>query len=119
MTRSPEDTVRGQLDAYNAKDVEAFLSFWAEDAEIYAHPDTLLTKGHTAIRERHLLRFQESDLYAQLISRTVIGQTVVDTESVTRNFPEGVRVVDVVGIYDLQGETIKRAWFITGAPRQP
>ncbi|ADU12829.1 nuclear transport factor 2 family protein [Asticcacaulis excentricus] len=119
MKRSAEDVVKGQLDAYNARDVDGFLSFWAEDAEIYAHPQTLLAKGHRAIGERHLIRFQEPDLYARLISRSVMGSTVIDTESVTRNFPEGVRLVDVVGIYEIEGETIKRAWFITGTPREP
>lgn len=119
MTRSAEDIVKGQLDAYNAKDVNRFLSFWAEDAEIYAHPQTLLAKGHRAIGDRHLIRFQEPDLYAHLISRSVIGTFVIDTESVTRNFPEGMRRVDVVGIYEIEGETIKRAWFITGTPREP
>lgn len=114
---SPEAIIKGQLDAYNARDIERFMSFWAEDAEIYAHPDTLLTKGHAQIRERHLIRFQEPDLKARLISRTVIGTRVIDTESVTRNFPEGVGRIDVIGIYEIEGETIKRAWFITGAPQ--
>lgn len=119
MKQSAEDVVKGQLDAYNARDVDRFLSFWAEDAEIYAHPQNLLAKGHRAIRERHQIRFQEQDLYARLISRSVIGTIVIDTESVTRNFPEGVRRVDVVGIYEIEGETIKRAWFITGTPKEP
>ncbi|MFT3996569.1 MAG: nuclear transport factor 2 family protein [Asticcacaulis sp.] len=116
---TPEAIVRGQLEAYNARDIDAFLSFWADDAEIYAHPDTLLAKGHDAIRERHLIRFQEPDLFARLISRTVIDNRVIDIESVTRNFPEGVGRIDVAGIYEIESETIKRAWFLTGAPQHP
>ena len=86
---SPEDVVKKQLDAYNAKDLEAFMSVWAEDAQYFAHPSTLLARGAAAIRERHLVRFQEPDLHGELISRVVLGNTVVDHERVTRTFPEG------------------------------
>ncbi|ESQ85948.1 hypothetical protein AEAC466_01840 [Asticcacaulis sp. AC466] len=114
MSRDP---VKAQLDAYNAKDIDAFMACWAPDAEIYAHPDTLLAKGHDDIRNRHLLRFQEPDLLARLVSRLVLGETVVDTEIVTRNFPEGRGEIDVVGIYEVGDGLIRKAWFIIGAPR--
>ena len=111
---SPEDIAGGQLDAYNAKDIEAFMAFWAEDAEIYAHPDTLLAKGHDDIRARHVARFLEPDLQARLVSRLVLGDRVVDTERVTRNFPEGIGELDVVAIYEFRDDKIARAWFLMG-----
>lgn len=114
---SAEAVVRRQLDAYNAKDIEAFMLCWASDAEIFAHPDVLLARGHTDIRARHIVRFQEADLHAHLISRTVMGNRVVDTERVTRNFPEGVGEIDVLGIYEIEDELIRRAWFLMGDPR--
>ena len=113
---SPEDVARGQLDAYNAKDIDAFMAFWAEDAKVYAHPDTLLAKGHAEIRARHVARFQEPDLHARLVSRLVLGDRVVDTERVTRNFPEGVGEVDVVAIYAFRDGKIAKAWFLMGTP---
>ncbi|MDV6331780.1 nuclear transport factor 2 family protein [Asticcacaulis sp. 201] len=114
MSRNP---VKAQLEAYNAKDIDAFMACWAPDAEIYAHPDTLLAKGHVGIRDRHLLRFQEPDLHARLVSRLILGETVVDTEIVTRNFPDGLGEIDVVGIYDVADGLIRKAWFIMGVPR--
>lgn len=30
--------VQGQLDAHNAKDIEAFIACWADDCEYYAFP---------------------------------------------------------------------------------
>lgn len=113
---SPADVVAGQLDAYNARDIEVFMAFWAKEAEIYSHPDTLLAKGHADIRVRHVLRFQEPDLYARLVSRVVLGDRVVDAERVTRNFPEGVGEVDVVAIYDVRDGLIVRSWFLMGTP---
>ena len=65
---SAEAVVRKQLDAYNAKDIEAFMSCWARDAEVFAHPDIPLASGRADIRARHVLRFQEPDLHA-LIER--------------------------------------------------
>ncbi|WP_237153401.1 hypothetical protein [Oryzibacter oryziterrae] len=44
---TPEAVVAAQLLAYNAKDLEALLSLYAEDAEQYEHPNTLLAKGAT------------------------------------------------------------------------
>ncbi len=109
--------VQGQLDAYNARDIEAFMRFWADDCRYYAFPDQLLAVGAAAIRERHVARFQEPDLHGKLIKRIDMGELVIDQEIVTRNFPEGVGEVDVVAIYEVRGEKIVKAWFKLGAPR--
>ena len=61
-----------------------------------------------------MIRFEEPDLHARLISRTTVGDTVIDTERVRRNFPEGVGYVDVVGIYRFRDGLISEARFITG-----
>jgi len=112
-----EVIIQRQLDAYNAKDIEAFMACWAPDAKVYAHPDTLLADGAAAIRARHELRFREPNLFGQLIQRMSIGNTVVDREVVTRTFPEGPGQVDVIAIYELADEMITRAWFVMGEPR--
>jgi len=112
-----EAVVKAQLDAYNAKDIEAFMACWAKDAEIYSHPDTLLAKGHDDIKARHVVRFEEPDLHGRLIRRLCLGDRVVDMECVTRNFPEGIGFLDVVAIYEVTDKTISKAWFVSGVPR--
>ncbi len=92
---SPEDVVKKQLDAYNAKDIDAFTGVWLEGAQYFAHPSTLLANGPAAIRQRHV----------------VLGNTVVDHERVSRIFPEGPAAVEVAG------EKIAKAWFIVGLRR--
>jgi hypothetical protein len=114
---TPEEVVQKQLDAYNRKDIEAFISVWADDAQYYAHPDTLLASGAAAIRERHVDRFKEPNLHGVLIERVGLGNIVVDHERVTRTFPEGPGTVEVLAIYEVQGVKIVKAWFIIG-PRQ-
>lgn len=109
--------VQGQLDAYNARDIERFMRFWADTCQYYAFPDQLLADGAAAIRERHLTRFQEPDLHGRLIKRIDMGDLVVDQEIVTRNFPDGLGEVDVVAIYEVRDGKIARAWFKQGVPR--
>lgn len=117
MTATPEALAQGQLDAYNAKNIDTFMTFWAEDAAVYEHPDKLLAQGHAQIRERHVLRFQEPDLHGRLVKRMVMGNMVVDQEVVTRNFPEGRGTLEVIAIYEIVAEKIVKAWFRMGPKR--
>jgi hypothetical protein len=109
-----EQAVQGQLEAYNARDIDTFMKFWADDAEYLVHPSTLLAKGLDEIRERHIVRFQEPNLFGKLISRTVVGNMVVDIEVVSRTFPEGTGTLDAVCIYEVNEGKIAKAWFIIG-----
>lgn len=109
--------VQEQLDAYNAKDIDRFMQWWADDCCYYAFPLELLAQGATQIRERHIERFKEPDLHGRLIHRMVVGNRVVDQEVVTRNFAEGVGEVDVVAIYEITSGKIAKAWFQV-APRR-
>ena len=112
----PTEVVRRQLDAYNAKDIEAFMSCWAEDAQFFAFPSDLLAEGAQQIRDRHVVRFREPDLFGKLIHRMNVGNLVVDREVVTRNFPEVLGRVDVMAIYEVADGKIAKAWFKTGMP---
>lgn len=109
-----EQVVQNQLDAYNARDMEALLAIYAEDAQMFEHPSTLLAAGSAQLRERFSVRFKEPDLHARLRRRIVMGNTVVDHEEVTRNFPEGKGTVELIMIYEVQRGRIARAWSIAG-----
>lgn len=114
---SPDSTefpVQQQLDAYNARDIEGFMQWWADDCEYYEFPSRLLAHGAAAIRERHVTRFKEPNLFGRLIHRAVVGNVVVDQERVTRTFPEGPGEVDVLAIYEITDGKISTAWFKMG-----
>lgn len=106
--------VQRQLDAYNSRDLEALLATYADDAEVFEHPSTLLASGAAALRERFTARLKEPNLYARLLSRTVMGQTVIDYEEVFRTFPEGSGSLRLIMIYEISGDRIARAWSIAG-----
>ena len=113
----PLAVVQAQLDAYNAKDIDALLATYAPDAEQYVLHGERLAQGHAQMRERFLARFTEPDLHARLLSRTVVGAMVVDCELITRNFPEGLGTVEMLCVYEVVDGCIQRASFATGAKR--
>jgi putative hydrolase of HD superfamily len=112
-----ERPVREQLEAYNARDIEGFMRWWADDCQYYAFPSTLLADGAAQIRARHAERFKEPHLHGRLVTRIVVDNLVVDQEVVTRDFPEGPGEVDVIAIYEIAQDRIARAWFKLGTPR--
>jgi hypothetical protein len=117
INRNSESVIQDQLAAYNARDIEAFMSLWAEDAQYFEHPSKLLASGASEIRGRHIIRFKEPDLHGQLIHRMVVGNKVVDQEIVTRTFPDGPGRIDVIAIYEVEHGKIAKAWFIIGSRR--
>jgi hypothetical protein len=116
-TSQPHDSaavVQRQLDAYNARDVDALLATYADDAQTFEHPAKLLASGSVQLRERFTVRFQEPNLHAALLKRVVMGHIAVDHERVTRTFPEGPGTLELLMIYDVQNGRIARAWSIAG-----
>jgi len=114
-TTSALAVVQAQLDAFNARDIEALLRAYAPDAEQFALHGERLAKGHDELRPRYLARFAEPDLHARLLSRTVMGNFVTDLELITRNFPEGVGTLEMLCIYEVVDGRIRRASFAPGA----
>lgn len=111
---SPEVVVQRQLDAYNNKNIDAWLATYATDAKQYEYPAKLIASGHAEIRARAVLRMSEPDIRAQLIKRTVMGSVVVDHEDVVRTFPSGRGHVELVCIYVVENGLIKSASFVIG-----
>ncbi|NEX60796.1 nuclear transport factor 2 family protein [Noviherbaspirillum galbum] len=111
---SPEEVVQRQLEAYNAKDLEAWLATYAPDAKQFEHPGKLLASGHDEIRARTAPRFTEPNLHARLLKRTVMSNVVIDHEDVTRTFPEGPGHVELVCIYVVERGRIQSASFVIG-----
>lgn len=111
---APESVVQRQLDAYNARDIGALMATYAANAQQFEFPVSLLADGEAQIRERTFKRFQEPNLQARLLHRTVVGNVVIDHEEVTRTFPEGPGKLELVAIYEIREGRIASARFING-----
>jgi hypothetical protein len=117
LTVEAESVVQQQFEAYNARDLEAWLATYKDDAEQYLLHGGLLASGHDAIRKRMADRFNDTALHAELVSRTVMDNVVVDHEFVTRTFPDGLTTVEMICIYEVQAGLIIRATFAIGQAR--
>lgn len=111
---TPESVIQRQLDAYNARDVDALVATYADDALQFEYPSTLLSSGEAQLRERITARFREPNLHARLIRRIVMGHVVIDHEEVARTFPEGTGKIELVAIYEVRDGRIATARFISG-----
>lgn len=105
--------IQKQLDTFNAKDVEGWLSTYASDALQFNLLGELLAAGHEEMRARVIIRFAEPDLHAELLSRIVMGNIVVDHEKITRNFPEGRGSLEMLCVYEIKDGLIQKASFAT------
>ncbi|MEJ2633518.1 MAG: nuclear transport factor 2 family protein [Acidihalobacter sp.] len=113
---TPEQVVQQQLDAYNAKDIEAWLNTYSIDAQQFELHGNIMASGREQMRQRMEARFAEPDLQAALLKRTVMGNIVVDHERITRNFPEGLGTVEMLCIYEVTDGAIRKATFALGEP---
>ena len=114
---SAEALIQRQLDAYNAHDIDALMTTYADDVQHFEFTSTLVASGAAQVRERLSVRLQEPNLHAQLPGRIAMDNLVIDHERVTRDFPEGLGTIELIAMYEVQGEKIVRAWFKFGEKR--
>ncbi|MDF1697811.1 MAG: amidohydrolase family protein [Saprospiraceae bacterium] len=106
---SPEDLAQRQLNAYNLRNIDAFLEPYAEDVEIYMYPDKLLSTGKETMRQQYSEMFDMTpNLHCELKERIVQGNIVIDKESVQF----GSSVFEAVAIYHIENNKIQKVYFI-------
>jgi hypothetical protein len=109
-----DEIVAGQLAAYNRRDLEAFLSFYVDEVKVYGFPSgaELPDRSGRAFRSRYHRLFQSSPLLkAELLSRIVHGNMVVDSERVS-GFMNDESVRHAVAIYQVGATKIEKVWFV-------
>ncbi|WP_299276190.1 nuclear transport factor 2 family protein [uncultured Psychroserpens sp.] len=104
-----EAIVQRNLEAYNARDIDAFMKDYADDVKLYAYPNTLQTEGKDAMRKSYKDWFDRvKDLRAFIKKRIVIGNKVIDEEQVTANG----QIFNAVAIYEVENGKITKVTFI-------
>jgi hypothetical protein len=102
--------VQGQLDAYNAHDIEGFLAWYADDVELFRIGGERLCSGLDAMRLRYGPYFAANPLlHCRLLSRSVGTGTVVDQEWIT-GLADGGQL-EVFAIFQIESSLIRRVWF--------
>jgi hypothetical protein len=104
-----EAVVQGQLEAYNARDLNKFLGFFAEDVQVTRMPnlEPSLT-GKAALAEFYANnRFHLPNLAAKLVGRLVMGNKVFDHEQI---FGVQTTPFEIVVVYEVENGLIARMW---------
>ncbi|MDD7887471.1 nuclear transport factor 2 family protein [Flavivirga sp. 57AJ16] len=108
-TSNPERVVNKQLEAYNKRDIGAFVATYSSNIKLYRYPNDLISEGHQAIRTAYVSFFEKApDLNAQIVNRMVLGNKVIDNEKVTFNG----NTFYAIAIYEVQNEKITKVTFI-------
>ena len=100
-----------QLQAYNNRNVEAFLKPYNEDIKVYQYPDNLLYTGKEKMRAVYTDKFNNlTDLHCQLVNRIVLRNIVIDQEEVTveKDKPK----INAIAIYTIVNNKIDEVRFI-------
>ena len=94
-TPSAESIVQQQLEAYNARDLDAFMSLMADDVTATdAISGAVLASNKEELRPRYVERFK-TPVYSELLGRLCLGNVVVDREIIS-GLPDGA-VADCLG----------------------
>ncbi|MBN1447141.1 MAG: amidohydrolase family protein [Bacteroidetes bacterium] len=111
ITPSPENVAQMQLNAYNATNLEAFLSVYSPDVEVFTFPDTPIYTGIEEMRRVYQEFFAFApDVHCRLVNRITYENMVMDREIVT-GVP-GKETVEAVAIYEIDEGLIRKVWFI-------
>lgn len=104
------DLAQKQLDAYNSKNLEKFLTVYSDDVEVFSFPDSLLYKGKEKMRNVYKTFFDKSpEVICRLISRMVNGKYVIDQEYISNHYSG--KDFEAVAIYEIKDGLIARVWF--------
>jgi hypothetical protein len=106
----PVQVVQGQVDAFNARDAERFVSFYSPDAVLQDGAGNVIAQGNEAIQAVYAQLFAQSpDLHVDILKRIHVGSWVIDEEQATgfilEGFPPEVHAPIVYRIED--GKIIK------------
>ncbi len=111
IPRTPTAVVQQGANAFNAHDLGGFLDAFAPDLEVYAHPDSLIMEGRSALREQYASTFQTANQLRVEVHHTApIGTTVALHETI-RGMPETEPLEQIV-LYRVTEGAIDRVWLV-------
>ena len=107
----PEQVVQGQVEAFNARDIDRFVGYYSPDAVLEDGAGNVLARGHDAIRAIYGPMFAQSpELHTEVVRRIQVGPWAIDEERGRglnlAGFPPELHVAV---IYRVEGDRFVRA----------
>lgn len=107
-----EKIVQKQLEAYNERDLNKFLSCYTDEIEIFSFDDQVpFITGLENLKKIYGEVFENSpNLNATIKTRIVFDNKIIDEEEVTGK--NGTEYLKVIAIYELKSNLISKVTFI-------
>jgi hypothetical protein len=106
---TPEQLVQRQLDAYNKRDIDAFMETYSDSVKLFQFPNRLTTKGKEQMRMGYKSFFEANpNLNCEIKNRIVQGNIVIDQERVT-GLQNGA-IIEATAIYVVEKGKIKEVY---------
>ncbi|MEP6584620.1 MAG: nuclear transport factor 2 family protein, partial [Ginsengibacter sp.] len=110
LKETPLALVQRQLNAYNVRNIDAFLEPYADDVELYDFPGKLVNKGKESMKKDYEKMFQQlPDLHCEVKERIIQGNVIIDKERITGI---GADAFEATSIYVIENNKIKKVYSI-------
>ncbi len=108
-----EQLAQQQLDAYNKRDIEAFLIPYSDSVKVYNNITEFGYQGKEKMREGYTNFFSKLDsLHCDVVNRIVTENTVIDHEKLYFGFPGQVQHSEAIAIYKIAHDKIQEVYFV-------
>lgn len=108
--QTPVELADAQLEAYNNRDIDAFLIQYSDTVKVYDSSRKLLYQGKDIMRGQYAGMFESRpDLYCNLLNRIAVRNTVIEHEEVT--FEKGRTILAIV-MYKVSEKKIQEVHFL-------
>lgn len=104
----PIDVVNYRMAAHNERDLQAFLTVYADDVAIYDFRNTLLGTGKERIQNIFTEEFKDERLHTDVLEQITLGNFVINRESI---FERGEQR-EFVSIYEVKDGLITSVTFL-------
>jgi hypothetical protein len=107
--KTPADVVQENLDFYNQRNIEGFMSSFHDTIALYLFGKSdPVANGKDAVRKLYKELFEDSPkLHSTILHRAVIGNKVIDHESI-KGRKGSKKAIKLVMIYEVFGDKIVR-----------
>lgn len=108
---TPESLAQQQLNAYNARNIDAFLEPYSDSVKIYrSSSDKPIMNGKDDMRKAYADLFDKHpNLHCQLVNRMVKDNIIIDQESIT-GFKD--KPIKGIAVYTISNNKIQKVQFL-------
>ena len=105
---TPIELVQGQLEAYNAHDLDAFCTYFADDVSVFdGRTQELLFTGMEAFKARYEKTLSNPELHCHLLNRIEQDDIIIDHEEVSG----WGDLKYAIAVYQIEQERIQKVTF--------